>query len=208
MKGLLLKDFYMMLKYCRSYLLIAVVFFAMSFMSTENLIFVFYPCVISAMLPVTLLSIDERSRWLPYAATLPVTRAQIVSEKYLFGLIAQGVLLVVTLLVQAAGMLSRGAFNAAELMSLALMLVTACLFAASIILPVMFKLGVEKGRIAYLAVIGFICGASAIANTVFRDQLQAQVTPTGLLPILCIATFALYALSWRLSILFYQKREL
>ena len=88
MKGLLLKDFYMMLKYCRSYLLIAVVFFAMSFMSTENLIFIFYPCVISAMLPVTLLSIDERSRWLPYAATLPVTRAQIVSEKYLFGLIA------------------------------------------------------------------------------------------------------------------------
>ena len=208
MKGLLLKDFYMMLKYCRSYLLIAVVFFAMSFMSTENLIFIFYPCIISAMLPVTLLSIDERSRWLPYAATLPVTRAQIVSEKYLLGLITQGALLIVTLLVQSAGMLSRGAFDAAELMSLALMLLIACLFAASIILPVMFKLGVEKGRIAYLAVIGFICGASAIANTVFRDQLQAQVTPTGLLPILCIAAIALYALSWRLSILFYQKREL
>ena len=208
MKGLLLKDFYMMLKYCRSYLLIAVVFFAMSFMSTENLIFIFYPCVISAMLPVTLLSIDERSRWLPYAATLPVTRAQIVSEKYLLGLIAQGALLIVTLLVQSAGMLSRGTFDAAELMTLALMLVVACFFAASIILPVMFKLGVEKGRIAYLAVIGFICGASAVANTVFRDQLQAQVTPTGLLPILCIATVALYALSWRLSILFYQKREL
>ena len=208
MKGLLLKDFYMMLKYCRSYLLIAVVFFAMSFMSTENLIFVFYPCVISAMLPVTLLSIDERSRWLPYAATLPVTRAQIVSEKYLFGLIAQGALLIVTLLVQSAGMLSRGAFDASELMTLALMLVVACFFAASIILPVMFKLGVEKGRIAYLVVIGFICGASAIANTVFRDQLQVQVTPTGLLPVLCIAAIALYALSWRLSILFYQKREL
>ena len=208
MKGLLLKDFYMMLKYCRSYLLIAVVFFAMSFMSTENLIFIFYPCVISAMLPVTLLSIDERSRWLPYAATLPVTRAQIVSEKYLFGLIAQGALLIVTLLVQSAGMLSRGTFDAAGLMTLALMLVIACFFAASIILPVMFKLGVEKGRIAYLAVIGFICGASAIANTVFRDQLQAQVTPTGLLPVLCITVIALYALSWRLSILFYQKREL
>ena len=208
MKGLLLKDFYMMLKYCRSYLLIAVVFFAISFMSTENLIFIFYPCVISAMLPVTLLSIDERSRWLPYAATLPVTRAQIVSEKYLFGLIAQGALLIVTLLVQSAGMLSRGAFDASELMTLALMLVVACFFAASIILPVMFKLGVEKGRIAYLAVIGFICGASAVANTVFRDQLQAQVTPTGLLPVLCIAAIALYALSWRLSIRFYQKREL
>ena len=208
MKGLLLKDFYMMLKYCRSYLLIAVVFFAMSFMSTENLIFIFYPCVISAMLPVTLLSIDERSRWLPYAATLPVPRAQTVSEKYLFGLIAQGALLIVTLMVQSAGMLSRSAFDAAELMTLALMLVVACFFAASIILPVMFKLGVEKGRIAYLAVIGFICGASAVANTVFRDQLQAQVPPTGLLPILCIATVALYALSWRLSIRFYQKREL
>lgn len=41
MKGLLLKDWYMMRKYCRSYLLIAAVFIAVSLYSNDNLFFIF-----------------------------------------------------------------------------------------------------------------------------------------------------------------------
>ena len=81
MKGLLLKDLYMMRKYCRSYLLIAVVFIALSFASNQNLFFVFYPCLLCGMIPVNLLGYDERSRWLQYSGTMPYTRAQIVSCK-------------------------------------------------------------------------------------------------------------------------------
>lgn len=39
MKGLLLKDWYMMKKYCRAYLLIAVVFIAVSLFSNDNWIY-------------------------------------------------------------------------------------------------------------------------------------------------------------------------
>ena len=45
MKGLLLKDLYMVKKYCRSYLLIAILFLALSLMSDENMFFVFYPFI-------------------------------------------------------------------------------------------------------------------------------------------------------------------
>ena len=64
MRGLLLKDIYMAAKYCRAYLLLAVVFIPVSFASSENLFMIFYPCLLCGMIPVNLLGYDERSRWL------------------------------------------------------------------------------------------------------------------------------------------------
>ena len=43
MKGLLLKDWYMLKAYCRNYLLIAFIFFGVAFFSEDNLMFLFYP---------------------------------------------------------------------------------------------------------------------------------------------------------------------
>ena len=43
MKGLLLKDWYMAKKYCRSYILATVGFVAMSIVSKDNMFFVFTP---------------------------------------------------------------------------------------------------------------------------------------------------------------------
>ena len=89
MKGLLLKDLYMMKSYCRSYLLIAVVFTAVSLIGKDNMFFMFYPCLLCGMIPVNLLAYDERSRFIRYGDTLPYKRAQIVSAKYLIGLLSQ-----------------------------------------------------------------------------------------------------------------------
>ena len=55
MKGLLLKDWYMIQKYCRSYILITAVFIGISLENGENLFFTFYPCMLCGMIPVTLL---------------------------------------------------------------------------------------------------------------------------------------------------------
>ena len=55
MKGLLLKDWYMMKKYCRPYLVLAVVFIAVSLFSDYNMVFVFYPCLLCGIIPVSLL---------------------------------------------------------------------------------------------------------------------------------------------------------
>ena len=74
MKGLLLKDLYMTMKYCRSYLLIAVVFTAVSFVGNDNLFFIFYPCPFCGMIPVTLLGYDERSHWQQYRKFSGCTR--------------------------------------------------------------------------------------------------------------------------------------
>ena len=89
MKGLLLKDWYMMKKYCRYYLFCTIGFIILSILSAGNMFFVFYPCMLCGMIPVNLIGYDERSRWMQYSGTMPYTKAQIVSGKYVIGSLVQ-----------------------------------------------------------------------------------------------------------------------
>ena len=87
MRALFLKDWYMAKSYCRSYLLIVAVFAAVSFISSESLFFMAYPAIMFGILPVTLISYDERFHWPAYAGTLPLRRRDEVREKYLLSLL-------------------------------------------------------------------------------------------------------------------------
>lgn len=208
MKGLLLKDWYMMKKYCRAYLVIAAVFIAVSLASDDNIFFIFYPCLMCGMIPVNLLGYDERSGWIQYSGTLPYTRAQIVSAKYLIGLFAQLAMLIVTGIAQGIKMSINGNFVPGDFAVLMLLLLTMATFTSSISLPFIFKLGVEKGRIAYYAMIGFVCVAGALASGLFRGQLQAKTSPNIFLTAAAFVGIAVYILSWCLSIVLYKKREI
>lgn len=186
MKGLLLKDWYMMRKYCRSYLLIAAVFIAVSLYSNDNLFFIFYPCLLCGMIPVNLLGYDERSRWMQYSGTLPYTKTQIVSAKYLIGLLAQVTILIVTGIAQGVKMTVAGNFVFGEFVVLMLLMLIVATLTSSISLPFIFKLGVEKGRTAYFIMIGFVCGASILASSFFRGQLVAEIEPNAILAALAV----------------------
>lgn len=208
MKGLLLKDFYMMKKYCRAYMLIAVVFIAVSFFADENLFMTFYPCLLCGMIPVNLLAYDERSRWMEFSGTLPFTKAQIVSGKYLIGLLSQVVLLMVTGAAQGIRMAINGSFLLEDFAVLMLLMLCLATIASSITMPFVFKYGVEKGRMAYYVMIGLVCAAIAAASVFFKGQLQNEIRfklPLVAVALICIG---LYALSWYLSIVFYRKREI
>ena len=208
MKGLLLKDLYMTAKYCRSYLLIAAVFIAVSFVGNDNMFFIFYPCLLCGMIPVNLLGYDERSRWLQYSETMPYSRAQIVSGKYLIGLGAQSAMLLVTAIAQAIRMNINNSFSASDYLVMIMLLLIMSMLSSSICLPFIFKLGVEKGRMAYYVMIGIICGGSVVASTVLRDAMQSDIKLNGVLALVAVLGIAIYALSWYLSIVFYKKREL
>lgn len=208
MKGLLIKDLYMIRKYCRSYLLIAVVFIAVSFVNTENLFFAFYPCLLCGMIPVNLLAYDERSRWMQYSGTLPYTKAQIVSGKYLIGLFVQLAMLLATGIAQGIRMSMNGSFQFNDYIVLMLTMLVISTITSSISQPFIFKLGVEKGRTGYYVMIGFVCAGSVIASNFFKEGLRTVIEPNVFLALLCLIGIGIYALSWYLSIVFYEKREM
>ncbi len=207
MKGLLLKDWYMTKKYCRYYLFVGIGFIILSLMSKGNMFFVFYPCLLCGMIPVNLLGYDERSRWTEYAGTLPYTKTQIVSAKYLIGLFSQTAFLTVTYIAQAVKMGIAGEFVLKEFLVLMMLLLIMAIVSSSLTLPFIFKLGVEKGRVAYYVMIGVVCAGSIIASNLLSGEMQTEIKLNGILPIICLVGIGIYALSWYLSVVFYKKRE-
>ena len=143
-----------------------------------------------------------------YSGTMPYTKAQVVSGKYLIGLFAQLTILLVIGIAQAAKMLIAGDFVLGEFAVLMLMMLIISTLSSSISLPFIFKLGVEKGRTAYYVMIGFVCGASVLASNLFRGQLGVEIKPNLVLVILAVVGIGIYLFSWYMSIAFYKKREI
>lgn len=208
MKGLILKDIYLLKGYCKIYLLLIIVFIASSFWNQDNLFLLLYPCIMATVIPVTLLSYDERSHWERYCGALPYTKAQIVSGKYIVGLAVQ---MLVFLLISAVQFIrmgtSDGLHGGESLFLLTLMLLLSCV-STSFTLPVMFKLGVEKGRLAYYIMLGAACSVLFLVPYLSTEAQSTTALPTPLLGLLCLLAVSLYALSWYLSIVFYRKREI
>ena len=208
MKGLLLKDWYMMKKYCRYYLFVSIGFIILSMISSGNMFFVFYPCLLCGMIPVNLLGYDERSRWTEYVGTLPYTKTQIVSAKYLIGLFTQIAMLTLICIAQGVKMGIEGAFVLKEFLVLMMLLLVMASVASSLTLPFVFKYGVEKGRGAYYVMIGVVCAGSIIATTIFKEGMQNEIHLNSVLPIACLVGIGIYMLSWYLSVVFYKKKEM
>jgi len=208
MKGLLLKDWYMMKKYCRYHLFCTIGFIILSILSAGNMFFVFYPCMLCGMIPVNLIGYDERSRWMQYSGTMPYTKAQIVSGKYVIGSLVQFTTMLAIVAAQAVKMAAAGNFIPGKLAVLILLLLIVSTLSSSICLPFIFKLGVEKGRTAYYVMIGFVCGASALASGLFGDQPGAEIKPGIILSLLAAVSIGVYVLSWYMSIVFFKKREI
>ena len=208
MSGLLLKELYMARKYCRLHLVITVLFLGMAMLpSAENLFLLFYPSAMASFIPVTLQSYDTQSRWNVYFETLPTSRAQYVSAKYLIGLILGEFLLALTGLSQLLAMKLSGEGSLYQLLSLLSALQFLAIAPPALCLPLIFKWGVEKGRILFLVMIGIVFGGSAALALGVEDGGSFSL-PGNLSVWLLLGVIVLYALSWVLSIRLYRTREL
>lgn len=203
MKGLILKDLYQLRRYWKFYGLIALFsYFGALCANNNNAFFLFYyPALFMGMIPVSLLSMDEQSQWDQFSCGLPYTRRQIVSAKFLVGLLVQGAVVVMTGGVAALQLARSGSLTFGAWGSMMLMMVVLPIAGGSLVFPWVFKLGVEKGRLVYMLGIGVVCGLSVIA----KDLLTLPHFAMWVLP---IAAVGIYALSFQLSVHFYEQREL
>ncbi|MDY2629059.1 MAG: ABC-2 transporter permease [Lachnospiraceae bacterium] len=209
MRGLLLKDFYMSWKYCRMVLLMMLIFLGVSATGDDNMFFMIYPMMVASIVPTTLLSYDEKSGWNLYSGALPYSRAQLVSAKYLVA----AVLMSAVWLVSAGIQLVREALGApVDMQDLAFILSLLLLMgilSSGIILPVMFKYGVEKGRFTYYIMIAVVCGGGVafpqiLEKVHFTLGVQEQMIPV----LMAVGAIAFFAVSWIISIKVYEKREI
>ena len=202
MKGLLLKDFYMLIYYGKVFLLLMLVFLVAGTAIEQNTVFLFFPCLFAGILPMTLQAYDERSGWCHFSGTLPYTRAQLVSVKYLFALLLGGAVVLLTTVLFVVS--SAPVFSLPKLLALLAAAGTVTLLVPALLLPFVFRFGSEKGRIAYLILVGGLCAGGMLLFSGEREPPQLE---NGWQWLLVGAAALLYAGSWLLSVSIYQARE-
>ena len=208
MKGLLLKDWFVIWKQCRYLLFVPAVFLAVSALSDDSQFFAIFAFLLSAMYPMTVMGLDEQSKWERYALTMPFRRRDLVLSKYLLSfcsLFLYGVpYLLLVLLFK----------HDPEAMKVSVMLtsvgISIGILYSALAYPFLFKLGMEKGRIWYLILIVVVCGNGAALAAMLGDEISLNLLLTWmdcLLLILPLAALSLFGLSAFLSIKLYESRE-
>ncbi len=203
MKGLILKDLFMAAKYCKMFFLIDAVFIAMSFFSKENAMFIIFPILLSCVLPITILSYDERCKWTEYSGALPYSNTQIVSAKYLTGLIIEACTAILVIVIMIIRTYVFGNMNFTEAIISVVSVFAVSLVFPSFCLPFCFRFGTEKGRIVYYILIALITAAAVpILNS---ESFSAEFT--GFIPVILVAIVMIYALSWVISAAIYNRKN-
>lgn len=208
MKALIYKDLLAVWKYCRTHIFMCAAFLLASTFVEEYSFLQMYPLIFMGMLVNTLIAYDERDKWDRQVLTMPVTRTQYVSAKYLTGLILQGVVLVLTALAHWLQLRLAGSLVWDAFWSDIAMLVVLAVSAPSLILPFIFKNGSEKGRLAYLIVFGTLFALVAAGGVVLNKLgmvVELTELPMGIVSV--VAAVVLYPASWLLSVHWYGKRE-
>ena len=200
MKALILKDTYVIWRQMKYFLVMILIFSALP-NGFNNAFAVVY----ASMLPYTALAYDERSKWDQLAAMMPYSTRDMVLGKYVFGWLCIGGAAVLSGLLQMALSL---VVDRVFLPGVMVLSVLGALCILAITLPVMFRFGVEKGRLAMFLIIFLVCGtAGAIASITVSGDGGAFAFQGPILVVMSIAALVLTAVSVPLSMRFYTKRQ-
>lgn len=210
MRGLLLKDFYMAKQYCRYFLVILFGFIAVFIFGEGDAFYLGYPMIICMNIPFTLIAYDERNKWDVNSLTMPFTRKQLVTSKYLGVLLLLLGTLVVIGSAYIVGSMRLGKFQWLAFSETMVMMAFIGLLSPSILLPLVFRFGAERGRVFYyITLLIFFAAIGAGTEVMKTPEIAALLSDavSWLLPGTVILGTLVLILSWTLSVRFYEKRE-
>lgn len=148
MLGTIIKDFKNIFGQFIYYFVLMVVFMAVSVI-TKNIYYYMGAIVFFCVaVPLSALAYDEKDNWDKFALASGVTRNQLAVSRYLLGLVVFLPMWAVSFILVAAG----GMWNI-ENLSVLLSYGGIALLTIDAILPVVLKIGVEKGRLVYILTI-------------------------------------------------------
>ena len=163
------------------------------------------------------ISYDEHDNGAAYLFTLPISRQSYTMEKYVFGLITTMLAWVVfTAAALGATYYRQIEIDLRQWLVIAVTYLAVALLLLAITIPIQFKFGAERSRIALIAVVGcavLVAYAAAKIFEAFHIDLSAvidrvaEMTPGVFLAFLCAAAVAAIGISYSISLRIVKKKQ-
>lgn len=208
MLGMIKKDLFMIKNSLKSIIFALIIFVFYTIMFDMDMYFLLP--FMTLMISITTFSYDDFNNWHSFASTLPQGKINVVKSKYITTIS----LIVITTIISVAfnyimgGI--KGTLNIEESLSSIMGELLAIIFMMSVLFPVLFKYGSEKGRIA-MFMLGFgIVGLFVLLKKIVKIEIPTTLISfldSHFLIVFIIAIIVLIGISYVVSKKIYSKRE-
>lgn len=205
MKGLILKELYLIKSNMRSLIIMLFCFLLIVMNDATSIAFVLP--LFSVMMCITTFTYDEYNKWDSYAISMPTGRKDIVRGKYLTTIILIIISAVISLLTVYILGTTKGSFDLCKsLFSLGGGIV-GILFFVALLYPFIYKFGIEKGRLLILVVAFALSGIiGMIFTTINLSNLLSFLYKYGMYIIPLLSLIVIY-ISYKISMKLYLRKE-
>lgn len=217
MKGLLVKDFKLMMLQKNFLLLILAVVIGMMIF-TDNVIFPLgFLSFLVSLFTLSTISYDDFDNGNAFLFTLPITRNNYVIEKYFLGLLLGCIAWILATVLGIIATVLKDILPVADLVQSSLIILSIMIVVQAIMLPFQLKFGGDKGRIAIIGTFGALAvfsiaivkGAEAIFNVDLVSLLDNLPTISMgiLITITIIIALLMLLISMKISLSIMNKKE-
>lgn len=206
MKGLIIKDLINLKKYGWSVLMITALYVLFSITLKDPEFMGGMIVLMFSMIAVTSFSYDSMSGWDKYVISMPVPRRTVVKSKYVLALLLSLLGAALSAIIGIATGFFNGTADIIKQLTISAGLLGIGILFLCIMLPLIFKFGVEKSRVIVIIVFAIpFAAAFAMSQTGMtlpsHDQLMRILAYSPLM------LAALFVFSYMLSCYFYNGKE-
>ena len=215
MLGLLEKDF-RLLKGQKNFFLIILLITVFLSLNSEDNFAVTYLTFIAGFMTISSFGYDDNGNCMPFLLTLPVSRTLYVKSKYVLGFLLTLIGWMAGMVISMVTAFLHKAPPTAEAVLVQLAWVFLWMIILSFVLPMLFKFGAEKGRMATLAMMlvfmAIVFVFTKLAETLGMDVDACLEALAGQQIVVLVAGMAVAALiilliSYSISVKIIQKKE-
>ena len=210
MKGLLLKDFCILKKQMKL-MVVFVIFYAIWAVAAKMPTMMGTMVILlSIMMPISSMSYDEAGQWYRYAFSLPIPRRTLVLSKYVLGFLVSLGGLVVSAIGNIIILALTNGENALESWLTIIGFLELGVIFLSIIIPILFKYGVEKGRLFIVVIVVISSLLVPLLGSTLKTSGTLMPSAELLQAILYsspLFTLAIFLISFRISVGICRKKE-
>ncbi len=192
MKGLLIKDYRLLLQ--QRYFFTVICLMMLAYMFLFDAIFsICFVTIIFANYTISTIAYDDFEGGMAFIFTLPITKKEYVNEKYVYAVLNAGAASIIsTLIAVITSAVRQKPMGGVEIITCIIMACCMAVLMLTFGIPVQLKFGAERGRIATVGVVVAILAVVYIVKWVFErmgvrlQEIEAWIDKQNMILVLGI----------------------